>query len=255
VIRIRKPKRAPKVLHTHGKRKTQELQTEVKRARQGGVEIVLHFDPAVYAHRDVKTALSKAQHGKCAFCESKILHISHGDVEHFRPKKGFRQHANEPLSTPGYYWLTYAWINLYFCCQICNQRHKKSLFPLADASARARSPRNVAREKPLFIDPSLDDPSAHITFHGEFAVAINGSPRGAATIDGLQLNRRELVEERRQWLDAMRFLLKFRADLEDWRRPEDREELERLRRYLAGAAADQSEYAAMARALLSTRVH
>jgi hypothetical protein len=34
------------------------------------------FDGGIYGHRSVKDALREAQHGKCAFCESKIAHIS-----------------------------------------------------------------------------------------------------------------------------------------------------------------------------------
>jgi hypothetical protein len=49
------------------------------------------FDGTLYGAVSVKKALRKAQHDKCAFCESKIAHVAYGDVEHFRPKAGVMQ--------------------------------------------------------------------------------------------------------------------------------------------------------------------
>jgi uncharacterized protein (TIGR02646 family) len=114
-----------------------------------------------YAHETVKAALKKAQHHKCAFCESKGSHIAHGDVEHFRPKAGYRQLRRGALKRPGYYWLAYAWENLFFACQMCNQREKRSWFPLEKGSKRARSPmHSIANERPLFVDPAREDPES-----------------------------------------------------------------------------------------------
>jgi len=39
-----------------------------------------------YRHAQIKAALVQETHGKCAYCESKLLHIHHGDVEHIMPK-------------------------------------------------------------------------------------------------------------------------------------------------------------------------
>lgn len=39
-----------------------------------------------YNHPEIKTALEKETHEKCAYCESKIKHISYGDIEHILPK-------------------------------------------------------------------------------------------------------------------------------------------------------------------------
>ena len=70
-----------------------------------------------YSAKSVKNALIKAQHEKCCFCEAKGTHVAYGDVEHFRPKGGFRQDPNDPLGRPGYYWHAYAWENLFFSCR------------------------------------------------------------------------------------------------------------------------------------------
>ena len=78
-------------------------------------------------------------------------HIAYGDVEHYRPKAGYRQDAEDPLGRPGYYWLAYEWSNLLFCCQICNQRFKRNLFPLVDPARRAETHHDdLSSEQPLF---------------------------------------------------------------------------------------------------------
>ena len=58
----------------------------------------------------------------CAFCESKVRHIAHGDVEHFRPKAGYEQ--GHRFNRNGYFWEAYRWENLYYSCQTCNQVYK-----------------------------------------------------------------------------------------------------------------------------------
>ena len=83
------------------------------------------FDSAIYAAPAVKDALRHAQHKKCAFCESFFAHTGYGDVEHFRPKAGYKQQEADTLKRPGYYWLAYEWNNLFCSCQLCNQRFKR----------------------------------------------------------------------------------------------------------------------------------
>ena len=39
-----------------------------------------------YNHAEIKSALIAETHGKCAYCESKIRHVSYGDIEHVMPK-------------------------------------------------------------------------------------------------------------------------------------------------------------------------
>jgi hypothetical protein len=215
------------------------------------------FDASIYGHPSVKDALRKAQHDKCCFCESKVTHIAYGDVEHFRPKAGIRQTPDEPLGRPGYFWLAYEWTNLYFCCQLCNQRFKRNLFPLGDPKARALSPRDdVAREHPLFLDPGAVDPGLHIGFREEIAYPIGGSPCGAATIESLGLNREELVELRRDAYQAMRLLKEARVLLatELEANPTSRKlsaQLKKIDAFLARHLKDSAQYASMARALLT----
>lgn len=208
------------------------------------------FDSEIYGHPDVKTALSEAQSRKCCFCESKVTHISYGDVEHFRPKAASCQSDGQPLERPGYFWLAYDWENLFFSCQMCNQRHKKNFFPLADPQHRARSHKDdLSAESPLFVNPADEDPEAFITFHKEVVRAVDGNPRGAITIESLGLYRPNLEEQRRRIFD---FALKMWKVIQTAaRKPKDKE-LQLLAieavEWLEEAVLDSSEYAGMIRA-------
>ncbi|MFN7100792.1 MAG: hypothetical protein ACK4M4_10495, partial [Flavobacterium sp.] len=62
----------------------------------------LEFDKEIYGAADVKAALIHTQHGKCAFCGSKVTVTSYGDVEHFRPKAAYKQSSRAKLQRPGY---------------------------------------------------------------------------------------------------------------------------------------------------------
>jgi hypothetical protein len=201
------------------------------------------------------------QYGKCCFCESKILHITYGDVEHFRPKAGVRQRSGGPLESPGYYWLAYEWTNLFLCCQLCNQRYKENLFPLRRVSRRVRSHHgNLTDEEPLFVNPE-EEPSRHIAFRQEVAFAVKRSRRGQTTIDAIGLNRSKLVEMRRECLSSLRCLLECRRFLsEEIRKAASAgvpppqgfpQQAAKVDARLKELSADTAPYAAMVRAELA----
>jgi uncharacterized protein (TIGR02646 family) len=192
------------VLRTQGRQQRKALCAAYNRGSRHFV-----FKPAVYGHPQVKEALRRAQHGKCAFCESKVLHTEPGDVEHFRPKAGSRQSERQPLECPGYYWLAYEWQNLFLACTLCNRQFKRNLFPLKKPRQRARSHRvSIAKESPMLIDPAREEPEAFMSYEEERPVAVNGHPRGEATIRVMDLRREALSEERRKRLIIARALLK-----------------------------------------------
>lgn len=116
-----------------------------------------------YGHKDIKDALIAENHGKCAYCEAYVRHVSHGDIEHISPK------SKDPEKT-------FDWNNLTLACERCNQ--KKS-------NAEG------------VIDPHVDDPDVHLLF---VAVVVRGlTIKGMQSIKptrGLDLNRTELVERR-----------------------------------------------------------
>lgn len=208
MIRIIKPKLAPKILRTKGKRKTLancKSYTKNNKAYDEGKK-KFNFDPNIYGHKTVKAALKKAQHDKCCFCESKVTHISYGDVEHFRPKAGVRQKSGASLERPGYYWLAYDWSNLFFSCQLCNQRYKENLFPLIKQGDRAKSHNDdIDIENPIFINPA-EDAEKFISFRAEVIFAIDENPRGKETIKALGLDRDELNDMRKDCYDKLELI-------------------------------------------------
>jgi uncharacterized protein (TIGR02646 family) len=267
VIRIKKPVPALVILQKRGREATRRLceqyDSSPEAYKKGAKSFTSRaFDSGIYGAKSVKNALKKAQHDKCAFCESKITHIAPGDVEHFRPKAGYRQRSNGPLVRPGYYWLAYEWSNLFFCCSLCNQKFKGNHFPLADATERATSHHDdIEEEEPLLLHPEIDDPALFLEFNGEYVRAIEGNPRGEATNEILGLNREEIVERRRDLIDFIKALIDCRELIARQARenpgPESLRRLavvdECLDRYAEKYHSDSAEYAAMVRPALRAR--
>jgi uncharacterized protein (TIGR02646 family) len=263
MIRVRRPATVPAVLRTRGAAATATHCAAYDAAPDDYAKgkATFSFNPRIYRAKEVKVALRKAQHDKCCFCESKVTHISPGDIEHFRPKAAFRQSPGGPLQRPGYFWLAYEWSNLFFCCQLCNQRFKQNLFPLRRASSRARSRHDdLAAEQPLLINPE-EDPTPFLRFRQEYLHPVRRNRRGRVTIDALGLNQTELVEERRKHLTIVRRLREVRALLQqDIRQKQEagvdppaghREQLAKLNDLLTEMTRDAAEYAAMTRAALA----
>jgi uncharacterized protein (TIGR02646 family) len=249
MIRIVKPA-APAVLLTKGAAAREKLCEAFK-----NVARTFNFDKTIYAAKEVKDALLAAQHWKCAFCESFVRHISHGDVEHFRPKAGYKQKETDDLKRPGYYWLAYEWDNLFFSCQLCNQSFKQNLFPLKNGRRRARShTHNLGKEEPLLVDPSRLDPADFIEFREERAHAVAGRLEGETTIKVLGLNRPEMMEARRRRLQTLRALRDalglLREQVVTGPTPAQSDRLRTVEELLRASREAAGEYAAMARAFL-----
>jgi 5-methylcytosine-specific restriction endonuclease McrA len=154
------------------------------------------FDNGIYGCSEVKDQLKRDQHFKCCYCESKFTANSPGDVEHFRPKGGYKIPGIRGLNKPGYYWLAYEWSNLFFSCEECNRSNKKNYFPLLDEAKRATphdNPNSLSDESPLLICPS-EDPSNHIEFDKDI---IKGrDERGDKSIEYYGLKRSGILEKR-----------------------------------------------------------
>lgn len=147
-------------------------------------------------------ALWRAQHFKCAYCETREQ-SKRNDVEHFRPATRANR-APGSVATHGYWWLAYTWENLLFACRNCNQApYKLDKFPLESGSI-ALVPSQVppGGEIPLLIDPASESPCNHIEFvadHSSSKVrwvprARAGSRRGDETIRTCGLDRTDLVD-------------------------------------------------------------
>lgn len=113
----------PDILQNKGVSETQKLNA----AYEAGIRS-FEFQQSIYGHSTVKTLLRDLQHGKCCFCELSRPYSRECDVEHFRPKAGYKANENSPLVQPGYYWLVYDFSNLFYACKTCNQEFKKNFF-------------------------------------------------------------------------------------------------------------------------------
>lgn len=133
--------------------------------------------------------------GKCAYCETPVLVGQYGDIEHWRPKGAVSDMDGNPVDHPGYYWLAYDWKNLLLSCITCNQKWKKTRFPVN--GSHASEPGGEHAEEPLLVNPLWDDPEQHL-YVDESGVMIELTDRGRACIEVCGLNRPELVRERRR---------------------------------------------------------
>lgn len=122
-----------------------------------------------YRHPQVKMALEKLFHDKCAYCEGAITSSGPWEVEHYRPKGRVRENKEHP----GYYWLAYTWENFVPSCQFCNGHYedkptfddpntapaagKYDQFPLFDEEHRAMEPDDpLDAEAPILLNPCKD---------------------------------------------------------------------------------------------------
>lgn len=132
-----------------------------------------------YNHPDIKNAVLKETHDKCAYCESKVSHISFGDIEHILPKSKFPE-------------LYVEWNNLTFACEKCNRSGKKDYYDEA---------------LPL-INPYIDNPEDHFYEFGQFIFPKLNDSRAAITIDVIELNRSSLIERRAERIGKISILLR-----------------------------------------------
>jgi len=161
----------------------------------------------IYGHGDVKNALNQLQKGICCYCESRYNHTTYGDVEHFRPKKGYMQDETDTLHKPGYYWLAHKWNNLMYACELCNRTYKKNYFPLKDSAKRFNPDVcDISQEEPMLLNPYEEkQPEAHLTFVGTKIQAL--TDKGDASIKYYGLDRKELEEPRQEvYNDIIAFL-------------------------------------------------
>jgi uncharacterized protein (TIGR02646 family) len=237
----------PEILFQPGQAKAKALCKEYDQGNRS-----FDFDNAVYGHHTVKQALILMQHGKCCYCESKILHTGPGDVEHYRPKAGYQQNSKDAMQKPGYYWLAYSWDNLLLSCERCNRHYKKNLFPLLHSEKRAKSHiDDVCIETPLLINPTLMEPKNHIGFRDEIPYPIDDSIYGKTTIEALGLNREVLNEVRRTKLEELKNLVDLIKLSESRPNQEDLKQLaDKAYHKLQKDISPNAEYSAMASAIL-----
>ena len=92
-----------------------------------------------------------------------------------------------------------------FCCQLCNQTVQGQPLPARRRHSAGESHHDdIESEEPLLINPAIEDPASFLEFDEEYVRAIDGNPRGKATIEILGLNREEIVEKRRDVLGLIK---------------------------------------------------
>lgn len=126
-----------------------------------------------YSDPQIKAALLKETHGKCAYCESPLRHVTYGDVEHIISK------ASQPS-------LRFAWHNLTIACDVCNTKK-------GDAEG--------------LVDPYQCDPTLLFDFYGDLIWAKFGIHNAELTEYKLELNRPQLVERRRERIEYLRHMV------------------------------------------------
>jgi len=143
---------------------------------------------------------------KCSYCEQPLKHSGNASLERFRPKAGARD-VDGSFSVDHYWWLAFEWRNIHVCCATCNKL-KGSKFPMTGRRCARETPyESLANEPRLLVDPTEDEPTHHLHFQRDGMVE-SLTPAGDATIATLELNRGDLVRDRRRAAASARRLLK-----------------------------------------------
>ncbi len=177
-----------------------------------------------YRHPQISNALKSMFKDKCAFCESKMDHVSYQNIEHFFPKVDY----------PG---KCFNWINLLAACSICNSpAYKGTKFPMTAVGD-------------TIINPCEDQPDDFFDFvfeldenspTGFIARVLPKNERAEITEKTLGLNRIPLLKMRNQYLSPYFLYLAQKAQEGD----------QEARGFLEKAGQAEFQYAAFARALL-----
>ncbi|HKU90422.1 MAG TPA: hypothetical protein VJP84_11550, partial [Steroidobacteraceae bacterium] len=173
---------------------TKTLRLHVVRGETFRKQNQLPLNEELLAAPDLLDALQGLFRGCCAFCETPLLDSEKKFAAHFRPRQRASQLGGkvDPLH---YWWLTYAWSNLYSICSSC-QSIRGTRFPVRGKRAALGSNTGIKSERALLLDPCAEDPEAVLLFTDDGLVAST-SERGSTTIDVFGLNRASLVQARR----------------------------------------------------------
>lgn len=137
------------------------------------------------AFDEIRSELHQMASGRarCMYCEDSLG----TDIDHFRPKADYPQSA-------------FHWPNYLLACSHCNSNLKRNEFPL-DANGDA-----------LLLDPTVDDPAAHLVFSSSTGDVVPVGKKGPESIRVFGLNDdtspRRLPTGRRQALVGLVALLK-----------------------------------------------
>lgn len=184
----------PDALRSKRVKKWEEEFMRGKVPERRSVEVIL---------RSIRQILVKLYHGKCAYCETTVDPFGYLIISHYRPRSL-------------YYWLIYEWSNLLPICPRCNTAQGRK-FPLEDNNDRVTVPQEDRRqwlansgtflaEKPLLLNPELDEPGNHLSFYPDGRI-YGLTERGEKTIEIYQLNRNALLLGRKKKIEKFRYAL------------------------------------------------
>jgi uncharacterized protein (TIGR02646 family) len=162
----------PSILQEKGEEWTRQLLEKFNRGEEP-----TKTEKTRYNHPEVKAALLQETNQKCAYCESKLRHVTYGDIDHIVPKSAVREK-----------W--FRWQNLTLACDVCNT-NKSAYFGDHDE----------------FVDPYANDPETYFWFVDATLWGIPGKDAADITIRVLDLNRMDLIERRSQRLKNLMKLL------------------------------------------------
>ncbi len=206
---------------------------------------------------------------KCWYSERR-LPSGKADVDHFRPKSAVSK-KDAPEGHEGYWWLGVLVRNFRFSSQVCNQLRvdkkagqalgKGTRFPLEPGCLRAASPsQDVARERPLLLDPTIRADVALIWFNEDGTVTSRNKDLGSieaqrvmASRDCYHLNEQDVLTQRGVVCQTVRRLACALAKLEEDAADGDdaaRRKLVRYKLRLLEMTRDYAEFSAAARATL-----
>ena len=158
--------------------------------------------------KELKGHLQEVFHGKCGYCEIKIDYPELGTVDRYRPNNGVRD-KNE-FHQDLYWWLTFEWDNLIYCCKECNQ-YKGNYFPIKGRRALNEKD-DYENEHRMLLNPYLDETDKHLNYQHSNDGHIDAlTDEGNQTIELLRLNRTNLLEgrkkARKEIIDAVESLI------------------------------------------------
>ena len=141
--------------------------------------VVRGEDPGPFSrHREYVTYLQIVFNYRCAYCltpDSRLGGLEAMKVDHFRPESRFPE-------------LRLAWINLYYSCDVCNNR--KSDHPRANEEEQGRQ----------FVDICQEDPDNHFQLAldfatGDYCIVTHLTEAARYTIYRLHFNRRPFLRD------------------------------------------------------------
>lgn len=122
-------------------------------------------------------------HQRCMYCEDGMG----TDIDHFRPKRTYPNWA-------------FLWDNYLLACSYCNSNAKRDEFPILPDGEIA------------LIDPTVDDPSAHLAYSPSTGMYVGRDKRGEESIRVFGLNRQVCVAGRKDaWTAFEALALSYRS--------------------------------------------